>query len=660
VTGPSTGQQFGAYRLHGLIGRGGMGIVYRAEHEHLGRTVALKLLTPELAASEGFRGRFMRESRLAASLDHPSIVTVYDAGEVNGTLYIAMRFVDGTDLAEVLRGAGALPPDRALGLVGQVAAALDAAHERGLVHRDVKPANVLIDGARAYLTDFGLTKPTAAATQITTAGQFLGTVAYVAPEQIQGVDVDGRADVYALGCVLFECITGQRPFVRDTDVAILYAHMNEPPPRPSAVRPDVPPALDNVVLRALAKAPEQRWATCAAMVAAARAALAERPPQETAALAPPSLATAPLPQPTVEATPTVHPPSLATAHLPPSVQAPSPYGPPPMGPPPPPGGQRGGFPTAAIIALLALLVVAGAAAAFVLTRSDDESAPAGATPGPAAASSGIAVGDSPHGVAVAGGYLWVANSGDGTVTRVAPDGSDRREIEVGTTPLGIAGNAEEVWVTNFGGDTVTRIDVGSAEEIGELETEDGPWGVVLGSGRGFVTNELSGTISEWYFPSGEPRRAPWASGTAPRGIAVVPPGPWTANSGEDTVVRHEHGIETARASVGDEPVGVAASAGAVWVANSGSDTVSRIDIANPDAPPETIDVGDEPYAVAVGEGYVWVAHRGDNTVWRLDSAGGAPVGEPIPVGGQPAGIAIGEGSAWVTLGDRDEVERVEP
>jgi DNA-binding beta-propeller fold protein YncE len=162
-------------------------------------------------------------------------------------------------------------------------------------------------------------------------------------------------------------------------------------------------------------------------------------------------------------------------------------------------------------------------------------------------------------------------------------------------------------------------------------------------------------------PSGEPRRAPFAAGAEPRGLAVVPPAVWAVNSGEGTVVRLEHGVETNRVPVGDTPVAAAPGSGAVWVANSGDDTVSRIDISNPDAPPKTIPVGDEPVAIAVGEGSVWVAHRGDNTVWRLvDSGGGGTVGGPIPLDGRPAGITIGEGSAWVTLADRGEVERVQP
>src|SRR4051794_6590358 len=283
-----------------LVGRGGMGVVYEAQHVHLGRTVALKLLTPELSANPDFRARFLRESQLAATLEHPGIVTVYDAGEVNGVLYLAMRYVRGTDLAALLSQRGPLTPRETLSILGQVAAALDAAHVAGLVHRDVKPANVMIEGDRCYLTDFGLTKRTMAETRaLTAAGQFLGTVDYVAPEQIEGRDQDGRVDVYALGCVLFECLTGARPYPRDSQVAIIYAQLREPPPRASELRPDLPAAIDGVIGQGMAKAPERRYQTCGAMIDAARAALPAATTQPRDVPPPPpvveDLPTAPLP-----------------------------------------------------------------------------------------------------------------------------------------------------------------------------------------------------------------------------------------------------------------------------------------------------------------------------------------------------------------------------
>ncbi len=285
------GTVIAGYRIDSRIGRGGMGVVYKAHHLSLGRQAALKLIAPDLAESSGFRERFAHEARIAAALAHPNIVTVYDAGEVDGTLYLAMRFVDGQDLAAILAAERRLLPYRAIDVCRQVAAALDAAHEVGLIHRDVKPANVLIEGRDAFLSDFGLAKRLGGlAAPITTAGDVVGTIHYAAPEQIEGRPVSGRTDVYSLGCVLYHCLTGRLPYPRDGDVAIIYAHLSEPPPRPSRTRPELPTGLDPVIAKALDKAPDRRFGTCGDLMAAARAAvdaagpLAETTPSRTAAV----------------------------------------------------------------------------------------------------------------------------------------------------------------------------------------------------------------------------------------------------------------------------------------------------------------------------------------------------------------------------------------
>ena len=267
------GTRLGGYQLDDLAGRGGMGVVYRAKHLHLERTVALKVLIPELARNVDFRERFLRESRTAASIHHPGIITVYDAGEAAGLLYIAMRFVEGPDLAEVLRDEGALEPRRAVGLLTQIAAALDAAHAHGVIHRDVKPANVMIDGEQCYLTDFGLTKRISSQTALTARGQFVGTVDYTAPEQIQGGTVDARTDVYALGCLAYHALTGTVPYERESDVSVIFAHVNDRPPSLIATRPDLPTGLGAVLDSALAKRKEDRPESCGALVAALRGSL---------------------------------------------------------------------------------------------------------------------------------------------------------------------------------------------------------------------------------------------------------------------------------------------------------------------------------------------------------------------------------------------------
>lgn len=274
------GKQIASYVVEAEIGRGGMAVVYRARDLRLDRTVALKLLAPELARNDTFRKRFAHESRVAAAIDHPHIVPVFEAGETEGVLYIAMRYVAGQDLRALLDREGALPAVKAGRIAVQVASALDAAHAHDLVHRDVKPGNILVaEGTdrdhpeHVYLTDFGLTKKSLSLTGLTTVGQFVGTLDYVAPEQISGKPVDGRCDVYSLACVVYETLTGAPPFRRDDDMALLWAHQYDPPPPVSSERPELPEAGDEVLAKALAKAPEERYGTCLEFVGALRAAL---------------------------------------------------------------------------------------------------------------------------------------------------------------------------------------------------------------------------------------------------------------------------------------------------------------------------------------------------------------------------------------------------
>jgi ketosteroid isomerase-like protein len=262
------GAHIAGCRIESVAGRGGMGIVYRATQLSLARPVALKLIAPEHAADAGFRERFERESRMAAAIDHPNIIPVYAAGEEDGRLYLAMRWVEGTDLHRLLREQGRLEPVRAARIIDQVGGALDAAHAAGLVHRDVKPANVLLSGEHAYLADFGLTRLAGSNDTMTTAGHFLGTVDYMAPEQFRNGEVDARTDVYALGCVLFAALTGAPPFPRDTVPQTILAHINDAPPKAAGVPKD----FHRVLARALAKAPEDRYPSAGDLGRAALAA----------------------------------------------------------------------------------------------------------------------------------------------------------------------------------------------------------------------------------------------------------------------------------------------------------------------------------------------------------------------------------------------------
>ena len=267
LAGLAAGSRVGGYLLEEQVGAGGMAVVFRAVDERLGRRVALKLLAPGLASDAAFRQRFLRESRAAAAVDDPHIIPVHEAGEASGVLFIAMRYVPGGDVRTLLHEQGPLPAERAAAIISPVASALDAAHAAGLVHRDVKPANMLVDARpgrpdHVYLSDFGLSKGPLSSAGLTGTGQYLGTPDYMAPEQIEGRAAGGRADQYALACAAFELLCGEPPFRRDQGMAVLFAHLQQPPPPLASRRPGIAAAADAVFARALAKAPQDRYASC--------------------------------------------------------------------------------------------------------------------------------------------------------------------------------------------------------------------------------------------------------------------------------------------------------------------------------------------------------------------------------------------------------------
>jgi len=280
-TNDPIGTDFVGYRIEELIGRGGMGVVYRAYDLRLKRTIALKLVAPELALDERFRERFAHETELAMALEHPNVIPIYDAGDVDGRLYLAMRLIDGPDLRGLLRAEDALPPLRACALCEQVASALDAAHAKGLVHRDVKPSNVLIDADdHVYVADLGIGRRLEESPQVGEE-RAVGTPAYLAPEELEGLPVDGRADVYSLGCLLFECITGEAPFTRDSRLALAWAHLEEEPPAATARNGDLPSPIDRVLAKALAKSPDDRYSSCEAFMRDAQQALGLNRPRNS-------------------------------------------------------------------------------------------------------------------------------------------------------------------------------------------------------------------------------------------------------------------------------------------------------------------------------------------------------------------------------------------
>ena len=272
---PLVATEVAGYHIEAVLGVGGMGVVYRARDPWLERTVALKLIKPEIAMAAEFRARFLRESKIAASLEHANVLPIYEAGEIEGVLYLAMRHVPGSDLARLLREEGALEPSVALAILEQVSVALDAAHEKGLVHRDVKPANVLLGDADhpqrlVYLSDFGLTQRRSDGEALTQGEGISGTLDYIAPEQIQGEVVDARADAYSLACVAYECLVGEVPFHSVSAVQLIWSHLEQAPPSPSKRRSILRRELDDVFQRALAKAPEERFSSCRELIAAVR------------------------------------------------------------------------------------------------------------------------------------------------------------------------------------------------------------------------------------------------------------------------------------------------------------------------------------------------------------------------------------------------------
>jgi serine/threonine protein kinase/N-acetylneuraminic acid mutarotase len=416
LTRLEAGSLFAGYRIEGMLDRGGMGVVYKASDLDLDRTVALKIIAPEHTQNPDAVTRFKAEARLAASIEHPNIVPIHRGGEFQGVLYLAMRFVPGTNLRHVV-DRGQLDSERIQRIIASVASALDAAHERGLVHRDVKPANILLSGEgeheHVYLTDFGLTKRLGSAGSLTRTGAWVGTPDYVAPEQIQAAPVDGRADIYSLGCVLYEMLTGSVAYPKDNDMAKLWAHVTDPPPSPSLQRPDLPKAFDDVVARATAKDPNERYSKASELAAAVDRGVAEQRSQlglgalqvtRAAGAPPPSFEqhdvfvaepTHPPPGPPSAEAPATAAESPVPSQAPPGAvddpghtSAGPPAAPPPAAPGPPAAGAPGGPPSRQgrnprpLFALAALgLVLVAAAVVFLSGRGDDEDqSTAGSTP----------------------------------------------------------------------------------------------------------------------------------------------------------------------------------------------------------------------------------------------------------------------------------------
>ena len=615
------GSEVGGYHIDVLLGRGGMGAVYRARDADLGRTVALKVLAPEYAGNERFRERFLRESKLAASLDHPHIVPIFRAGEADGVLFLAMRYVEGTDLSRLVADEGPLDPERVVALAEQAASALDAAHEQGLVHRDVKPSNMLIARSagreHCYLADFGLTKRTGSISGLTATHQVVGTLDYIAPEQIQGGELDARADVYSLACVLHECLTGEPPFERATDVAVLWAHVHEEPPPVTSRRPELPKSVDGVLVRGLAKEPEDRYGSSGELVAALRGALAPAP-----AIAP------------------------RRPHR------------------------------TALVAAAALAVGAAIALGAFLAFGRDSGTGITVVPNSVAVIdpatnklvADINVGVDPEAVAVGDNTVWVANVEDKTVSRIDP--ATRRlvrgAIHVEDDPADLAVGDDGVWVALGSSTAVSRIPAGENVALKPIpalgEEACGSPTVSVAFGGGFVwflcafadlgrVDPNTDTSTSIGYDAGLLESA---SSVSPffADVAFGLDRLWVVNRTVNAVVELDASRVARPITVGPGPVAIAVGQGSLWVACFDNDTVWRIDIPGPGQPatPTIIPVGDGPADVAVGENAVWVVNRKDATVSRIDPKRNEEVAT-IEIGNEPRRVAAGGGAVWVSVAE---------
>ena len=577
-----------------------MGVVYRATHLALDRPVALKVIARHLADDESFRERFLRESRLAARLDHPNVVPVYDAREEDGELIVAMRLVEGGDLKRRIAAHGPLPPAEAVGLLGQIAGALDTAHAAGIVHRDVKPHNILLEGDRAYLTDFGLAKALGDS-GVLEGASIVGTVEYMSPEQWRGQDVGPAADVYSLGCVLYESLTGIVPFGRL-----------------AGAEPEMPAGLDAVIERSVSKDPADRYPTAGALIEAAREHQG--------------------------ATPTATRVLTDTPGAPTRVLA---------------AEEEGGLRRRARRVRWGWLVtpavlIALVAALFLLLGGDDVSV-----------SSPIDVGTPPLRVAAGEGAVWVTSAADGTLTRIDPQTQRviGEPLRLGPGISAVAVGRKSVWVSSPRDSSVIRVDPASDAVIGRIPVGGRPGALIVSGGRVWVADEGGAGVSA-INPQGERVfRRGIVPHAAPLRLAAGAGGVWVSSASTGTVRQINPSTAAAVSTpirAGRGPAGITVGGGLVWVANSRSDTVTRVDPSILAILGDPIAVGGGPGGIDAGPNLVWVASAADDTVSRIDIENGDVVGDPIDVGPEPGAISIGEEAVWVANNGDGTVTRIEP
>jgi Protein kinase domain len=608
------GVLFGGYRIDAVVGRGGMGVVYRATDLSLSRPVALKLIAPELAQDPAFRERFLREPRLAASLDHPGVVPIYEAGERDGQLYLAMRWVEGSDLGQMLRRDGPLSPEVTVSVLTQVAEALDATHRRGLVHRDVKPANILVDDdGHAYLGDFGISERGGGAAGA--GGRMAGTLDYLAPEQIRGDDVAGRTDCFALGCVLYECLSGAPPFRRESEAEALWAHLREPPPPLRAY-----PALDPVIDKALSKERDDRYLGCEEMMRSAAAALGVAGP-----------------------------------------------------------AAAGRLSRAALLILAGgVLLAAVSVAALVSSRGGGEEAQR-APALDVATNSVAAVGardarvelavplpGRPTDVALSNGTAWVSTVDSTSVTGVsAHTRSITRTVPLAGRADAVAAGAGSVWVADGRRGVVSRIVLGYEHVTERYRFQPSPRAVrPVGRLRGSRASLAVGADLVWLANgTRQVMRIDPRSGRLTRIAAPVPidavaaggGGVWALGSRAATVFRidPDAGTRGARVVLGEQgspngqfPIAIAATGFGVWVLDGNGGTVTRLDPQTREVAETTpLPIDRVPSDIAASGRTAWISN-GDGSLSRVDV--GATRAKSVRIGESLERVAAGGGKVWVT------------
>jgi tRNA A-37 threonylcarbamoyl transferase component Bud32/streptogramin lyase len=621
---PRVGTELGGYRIESRLGRGGMSVVYLAHHLGLKRRVALKILAPELAEDQRFRERFIRESEMAASLDHPNIVPIYEAGEAGGSLYIAMRFVDGTDLGALIRTEGPLDPVLAGRIVAQVADALDAAHARGLIHRDVKPANILLAAAgpsgaeHAYLSDFGLTKRTSSVSGLTKTGEFMGTVDYVAPEQIQGRAADGRTDQYSLGCVAYECLTGHPPFRGDNDVAVLWAHVHDPRPSVRAVRPDLPTGVEGAVARAMAIDPDDRYPTCSAFAGDLAGGVGGEAPSRRRA---------------GRRARTSRSRMVAGAVA----------------------------PVAVIGVILTALALRGGGSTPGATRSSPAPVvvlPRGVNRIDLATNRAVAnvpVENPFQEIAVGGEFVWVIDTTG--MAKVDP-ATNRQFGHLDGRYSHLAGESDGVWTFDIDAGNIVFVDSTTNRAHRVRTLTRGVSDLVAADGFLWYTNARgAGTLGEdvvvvrvnpttgksrVFHPKSVPGGCSF-QGCNLNVLAVGGGAAWYINE-DGTLTRLDIATGQDQKIAVPKVAGVALGEGSVWILLTNEPKVIQLD-PNRMEPVKEIPVGQDSLSITVGAGSLWVVSRGEGSVWRIDPSSGKTV--RIGIGPGPGEVAVDDGSAWV-------------